>query len=100
VLSTSIPFTTRKILTSKSSRFENSVRKDSAEVIASFENMGQKTEITFSLFLQNGLENSDIKYADAGIWLSLKWEVILCHPAGAAVFAAAGRGQTRLILIR
>ena len=39
--------------------------KDSAEVIASFENMGHKTEITFSLVLtKTGWQISDIKYAD------------------------------------
>jgi hypothetical protein len=39
--------------------------KDSAEVIASFENMGHKTEITFSLVLTRmGWKISDIKYAD------------------------------------
>jgi hypothetical protein len=39
--------------------------KDSAEVIASFENMGHKTEITFSLVLtKTGWKISDIKYAD------------------------------------
>ena len=39
--------------------------KDSAEVIASFENMGHKTEITFSLVLTKaGWKISDIKYAD------------------------------------
>ncbi len=38
--------------------------KDSAEVIASFENMGHKTEITFSLVLtKTGWKISDIKYA-------------------------------------
>src|SRR5439155_18297010 len=36
--------------------------KDSAEVIASFENMGRKTEITFSLILtKTGWKISDIK---------------------------------------
>jgi len=39
--------------------------KDSAEVIASFENMGHKTEIAFSLVLtKTGWKISDIKYAD------------------------------------
>jgi len=39
--------------------------KDSAEVIASFENMGHQTEITFSLVLtKTGWRISDIKYAD------------------------------------
>jgi len=39
--------------------------KDSAEVIASFENMGHKTEIAFSLILtKTGWKISDIKYAD------------------------------------
>jgi hypothetical protein len=39
--------------------------KDSAEVIASFENMGHKTEITYSLVLTKmGWKISDIKYAD------------------------------------
>src|SRR6266487_123151 len=39
--------------------------KDSAEVIASFENMGHKTEITFSLVLtKTGWKISDVKYAD------------------------------------
>ena len=39
--------------------------KDSAEVIASFENMGHKTEIIFSLVLtKTGWKISDIKYAD------------------------------------
>jgi hypothetical protein len=39
--------------------------KGSSEVIASFENMGHKTEITFSLVLtKTGWKISDIKYAD------------------------------------
>ena len=39
--------------------------KDSAEVIASFENMGHKTEITYSLVLiKMGWKISNIKYAD------------------------------------
>ncbi len=38
--------------------------KESAEVIASFENMGHKTEITFTLVLTKaGWKISDIKYA-------------------------------------
>jgi hypothetical protein len=39
--------------------------KDEAEVIASFENMGHKTEITYSLVLTKmGWTISNIKYAD------------------------------------
>jgi len=39
--------------------------KDSAEVIASFENMGHKSEIAFSLiFTKTAWKISDIKYAD------------------------------------
>jgi len=39
--------------------------KDAAEVIASFENMGSKTEITYSLVLTRmGWRISNIKYAD------------------------------------
>ena len=39
--------------------------KDAAEVIASFENMGSKTEITYSLVLtKTGWKISNIKYAD------------------------------------
>ena len=39
--------------------------KDEAEVIASFENMGRKTEITYSLVLRKmGWKISNIKYTD------------------------------------
>ena len=39
--------------------------KDSAEVLASFENVGHKTEITYSLVLiKMGWKISNIKYAD------------------------------------
>jgi hypothetical protein len=39
--------------------------KDEAEVIASFENMGHKTEITYSLVLTKmGWKITSIKYAD------------------------------------
>ena len=45
-------------------------RKDAAEVIASFENMGSKTEITYSLVLTKaGWKIANIRYPTGEIWL-------------------------------
>ena len=66
MLSISIPFTTCKNFDIKKFSLRKSKsEKDSAEVIASFENIGHKTEITFSLVLtKTGWKISDIKCAD------------------------------------